>query len=73
MKVTYENDMIVFDISQGPAAIIEALNARGKDGWVTTATVNVSGEKIVFFLSKGKYILPDKASDKEKEINKLWG
>jgi hypothetical protein len=73
MKVTYENDMIVFDISQGPAAIIEALNARGKDGWVTTATVNVSGEKIVFFLAKGKYILPDKASDKEKELNKLWG
>ena len=27
MKATYENDMIVFDISQGPAAIIEALNA----------------------------------------------
>ena len=73
MKVTYENDMIVFDISKGPAAIIEALNARGKDGWVTTATVNVSGEKIVFFLAKPTYVLPDKKSDKIKELDKLWG
>ena len=73
MQVTYENDMIVFDISQGPAAIIEALNARGKAGWITTATVNVSGEKIVFFLAKPTYVLPDKQSDKAKEIDKLWG
>ena len=49
MKVTYENDIMAFDISQGPSAIIEALNARGKDGWITTTSVNVSGEKIVFF------------------------
>ena len=73
MKVTYENEMIVFDISQGPAAIVEALNARGKDGWVTTSTVNVSGEKIVFFLSKATFVIPDKKSDKAKELDKLWG
>jgi len=73
MKVTYENDMIVFDISKGPAAIIEALNAKGKDGWITTATVNVGGEKIVFFLAKPTYNLPDKQSDKQKELDKIWG
>jgi len=73
MKVSYENDMVVFDISKGPAAIIEVLNAKGKDGWVTNATVNVGGEKIVFFLSKPTFILPDRQSDKQKEIDKLWG
>ena len=73
MKVSYENDMVVFDISKGPAAIIEVLNAKGKDGWVTTATVNVGGEKIVFFLAKPTFTLPDRQSDKKKEIDKLWG
>jgi len=72
MKVTYENDIMVFDISQGPSVIIEALNARGKDGWITTTSVNVSGEKIVFFLARPTYVLPDRKSDKEKELNKLW-
>ena len=41
MKVTYENDYIVFDINKGPKAITEVLNAKGQEGWMASSVVNL--------------------------------
>tara|TARA_R100000008_G_scaffold31259_2_gene17451 strand:+ start:5221 stop:5457 length:237 start_codon:yes stop_codon:yes gene_type:complete len=73
MKVTYENDFIVFDINQGPKAIIESLNAKGDEGWFPTTSVNVAGTNIVFFMVKPTYEMPKIESDESKHLNKLWG
>tara|TARA_R100001244_G_scaffold31838_1_gene30397 strand:- start:239 stop:475 length:237 start_codon:yes stop_codon:yes gene_type:complete len=73
MKVTYENDFIVFDINQGPKAIIEALNTKGNEGWFPTTSVNVAGTNIVFFLVKPTYEMPETTSDESKQLHKLWG
>ena len=73
MKVTYENDYIVFDINKGPKAITEVLNAKGQGGWMASSVVNVAGTNLVFFLVRPTYELPDTRSDEAKELNKLWG
>ena len=73
MKVTYENDYIVFDINKGPKAITEVLNATGQEGWMASSVVNVAGTNLVFFLVRPTYELPDTRSDEAKELNKLWG
>ena len=73
MKVTYENDYIVFDINKGPKQITEVLNAKGQEGWMASSVVNVAGTNLVFFLVRPTYELPDTKSDEAKELNKLWG
>ena len=73
MKVTYENDYIVFDINKGPKAITEVLNAKGQEGWMASSVVNVAGTNLVFFLVRPTYELPDTRSDEAKELNNLWG
>ena len=73
MKVTYENDYIVFDINKGPKAITEVLNAKGQEGWMASSVVNVAGTNLVFFLVRPTYELPDTRSGEAKELNKLWG
>ena len=73
MKVTYENDYIVFDINKGPKSITEVLNAKGQEGWMASSVVNVAGTNLVFFLVRPTYELPDTRSDEAKELNKLWG
>lgn len=73
MKVTYENDFIVFDINEGPQKIIEALDTKGEKGWFPISSINVGGTNLVFFLVKPKYELPDIRSDESKHLNKLWG
>ena len=45
MKMTLQ----FFDINQGPKAIIEALNAKGEQGWFPTTSVNVAGTNLVSF------------------------
>jgi hypothetical protein len=73
MKVTYENDYIVFDINKGPKQITEVLNAKGQEGWMASSVVNVAGTNLVFFLVRPTYELPDTKSDEAKQLNKLWG
>ena len=73
MKVTYENDYIVFDINKGPKSITEILNAKGQEGWMASSVVNVAGTNLVFFLVRPTYELPDTKSDEAKQLNKLWG
>ena len=73
MKVTYENDYMVFDISKGPKAIVEVLNAKGQEGWMVTSVVNVAGSNLVFFLVRPTYEMPDTTSDEAKQLNKIWG
>ena len=73
MKVTYENDYMVFDISKGPKAIVEVLNAKGQEGWMVTSVVNVAGSNLVFFLVRPTYEMPDNKSDEAKQLNKIWG
>ena len=73
MKVTYETDYIVFDVTKGPKSIVEELNARGEQGWYPASTVNVAGTNLVFFLVKPTFIMPENASADEKHLNKLWG
>ena len=73
MKVTYENDYLVFDINKGPKSITEVLNAKGQEGWMASSVVNVAGTNLVFFLVRPTYELPDTKSDEAKQLNKLWG
>ena len=73
MKVTYENDYMVFDISKGPKAIVEVLNAKGQEGWMVTSVVNVAGSNLVFFLVRPTYEMPDTKSDEAKQLNKILG
>ena len=73
MKVTYETDYIVFDVTKGPKSIVEELNARGKQGWYPASTVNVAGTNLVFFLVKPTFDMPNVKNDTEKQLNKLWG
>ena len=73
MKVTYENDYMVFDNSKGPKAIVEVLNAKGQEGWMVTSVVNVAGSNLVFFLVRPTYEMPDPKSDEAKQLNKIWG
>ena len=73
MKVTYENDYMVFDINKGPKAIVEVLNAKGQEGWMVTSVVNVAGSNLVFFLVRPTYEMPNIKSDEAKQLNKIWG
>tara|TARA_R110000824_G_scaffold196128_6_gene379178 strand:- start:6937 stop:7173 length:237 start_codon:yes stop_codon:yes gene_type:complete len=73
MKVTYETDYIVFDVTKGPKSIVEELNARGEQGWYPASTVNVAGTSLVFFLVKPTFVMPNIKGDTEKHLNKLWG
>jgi hypothetical protein len=72
MKVTYENDFLVFDINKGPKSVIEALDEKGKEGWFPTTSINVAGTQLVFFLVKPTYTLPDMVNDETKHLNKIW-
>tara|TARA_R110002020_G_scaffold284588_1_gene500106 strand:+ start:306 stop:545 length:240 start_codon:yes stop_codon:yes gene_type:complete len=73
MKVTYEIDYIVFDVTKGPKAIVEVLNDRGNKGWYPANSVNVAGTNLVFFLVKPHFEVPENQSVDEKHLNKLWG
>ena len=42
MNATYENDYVIFDVTNGPKAIIEALNAKGQEGWYPVTSINVA-------------------------------
>ena len=73
MKVTYETDYIVFDVTAGPKSIIEALNDKGAKGWYPATSVNVAGTNLVFFLVKPTFDVPENKTADEKHLNKLWG
>jgi hypothetical protein len=74
MKVTYENDFIVFDITKGPKQIVEVLDAKGKEGWYPATSVNVAATNLVFFMVRPTFELPkNPQSDETKQLNKLWG
>ena len=73
MKVTYENDFIVFDITKGPKSIVEVLDAKGQEGWYPATSVNVAGTNLVFFMVRATYVMPDTKTDEAKQLNKLWG
>ena len=73
MKVTYENDYIVFDISKGPKSIVEVLDAKGQEGWMVPSVVIVAGSNLVFFMVRPTYEMPNTKSDEAKQLNKLWG
>lgn len=73
MKMTFENDHIVFDVNDGPKKIIETLNSKGAEGWVPVTSINVGGMNIVFFLTRPTVEIPDSSSESENKLNKLWG
>jgi len=72
MKVTYETDYIVFDVTKGPKSIVEELNAKGEQGWYPASTVNVAGTNLVFFLVRPTFTMPIQKDNTEK-LSKLWG
>ena len=69
----FENTYLVFEVSKGPKAIIEALNTYGEEGWECCSQLIVAGTQIVCFLKRRVDLDEEPKVDKETEkINKLW-
>tara|TARA_R110000824_G_scaffold171821_4_gene349497 strand:+ start:429 stop:662 length:234 start_codon:yes stop_codon:yes gene_type:complete len=73
MNATYENDYLIFEVADGPRAIIESLNAKGEEGWHPVTSINVAGSQIIFFIVKTTYEIPDTREEEEQVLSKLWG
>ena len=71
MKMKFETEFLVFDVSKGPKIIVENLNTYGQEGWELKSMINVAGEKLVAFLQRQTDIEEPKDKTQEK-LKSLW-
>ena len=72
MAEQYENDFLVFDVTDGPKAMIDALNTRGEEGWQGFTSIVVY-TKIVVLIKRNYGTPPEPVNEKKEDLVKLWG
>ena len=72
MAEQYENDFLVFDVTDGPKAMIDAPNTRGEEGWQGFTSIVVD-TKIVVLIKRNYGTPPEPVNEKKEDLVKLWG
>ena len=65
----YEHQYLIFDVSDGPKVITESLNTYGKEGWEVKTMINVGGDKLCAWMSRGT---PSTTPDPKPQSRRSW-